>query len=344
MTALEARERRGIIGALDTLCGIDAHDGPNAQKSQSMSEQQTPPRPPQRASPFRPESIRRIGLEKSVMADLYHFLLTTSWSRFFAIVIVGYILMNLVFAALYLLDPGALEGGTGHRFFDAFFFSVQTMATIGYGKMTPKTGFANILVTIEALFGLLGTAMATGLMFAKFSKPTSRVRFSKQVLIQRRDGAPTLLFRMANERSNQILEAQVHVALLLDETTKEGERLRKLRDLRLVRDTTPTFGLSWTVFHVIDEQSPLAGMSSEDLAKKNASIIVSLMGLDDTLSTTVHARQFYALEDIVFGQRFKDIITIDAEGVRTLDIGKIDETEAEPPEEQTSASAAPRAS
>jgi inward rectifier potassium channel len=289
----------------------------------------TEPRPSPRAAAIRPENVRRIGARASAFADLYHYLLTTSWPKFLSLVSGAYLCANVVFAALYSADPRALEGGTGRTFIDAFFFSVQTMATIGYGKLTPRTHFANSLVTVEALVGMLAMAMATGLMFAKFSRPTARVRFSSKCLVQRRDGVPTLVFRMVNERLNQIVEAQVHVVLLTDERTLEGERIRRLRDLTLVRDTTPAFALSWMVFHPITEQSPLYEMTREALIAKNAAVLVSFVGLDDTLNATVHVRQFYSFEDIAFGMRFLDMLKPDADQ-RVLDLSRIDLIEPEP--------------
>jgi inward rectifier potassium channel len=277
---------------------------------------------------MRPETVRRVGVRSQRFADLYHFLLTTSWPRFFALVTIAYLAVNALFAGLYLLDRDALDGATGRPALDAFFFSVQTMATIGYGKMTPKTPFANILVTIEALIGMLAMAMATGLMFAKFSRPTARVLFSDTCVIHARDGVETLVFRMVNERTTQIVEAQVHVVLLTDETTAEGERIRRLRDLTLVRSNTPAFSLSWVVFHRIEGDSPMLGLDAAALAAKNAAILVSFMGLDESFNATVHVRKFYTFEELRFGRRFVDILKDDGES-RLLDLTKVHETEPE---------------
>jgi inward rectifier potassium channel len=284
---------------------------------------------PSPSDAIRPENIRRKGTRKSALDDLYHSLLTASWARFMGAVVAGYLAINLLFAALYSLEPGALEGGTGHSFVDAFFFSVQTMATIGYGKLTPRTHLANALVTIEALVGMLGTAMATGLMFAKFSRPTARVRFSSQCVIQRRDGVPTLAFRMVNERGNQIVEAQVHVVLLTDERTREGEVIRRIRDLKLTRDTSPAFTLSWLVTHPITEDSPLHGMDADALARVNAAILVAFVGLDDTLNSTVHVRRLYTFDEIALGRRFQDMLQIVGDR-RELDVQRIDLSEPDP--------------
>lgn len=287
-----------------------------------MSTQPTEPRPPSRADRVRPDLVRRQGARRYWFSDLYHHLLTTSWPRFFALVTLLYLSANAVFAALYLLDPNALEGGSGRPVLDAYFFSVQTMATIGYGKLTPRTPFANFLVTLEALTGMLSMAMATGLMFAKFSRPTARVLFSRSCVIQERDGVPTLVFRMVNERATQIVEAQAHVVLLTDEVTREGEQIRRLRDLALVRSNTPAFALSWMVFHPIDASSPMHGWTARDFEAKNASILVSFMGLDDSFNATVHVRKYYSYEDLRFDHRFVDILTDDVQG-RVLDVERV---------------------
>jgi inward rectifier potassium channel len=287
------------------------------------------PAPPRPSDALRPENIRRVGTRKSALDDLYHSMLTAPWRRFLAAVIAAYLAVNVLFAMLYYLQPGALEGGSGHAFVDAFFFSVQTMATIGYGKLTPRTHFANALVTIEALVGMLGTAMASGLMFAKFSRPTARVRFSNQCVVQRRDELPTLAFRMVNERGNQIVEAQVHVVLLSDERTREGEQIRRIRDLELTRDTSPAFTLSWLVTHPITEDSPLHGLDAEALASMRASILVAFVGLDDALNSTIHVRKLYTFDEIAFGRRFQDMLLIEGDR-RELDVQRIDLTEPDP--------------
>ncbi|MFO0558286.1 MAG: ion channel [Polyangiales bacterium] len=293
-----------------------------------MSNDSPEPSRPPRTALIRPENVRRLGVKKQLFTDLYHHLLTISWPRFLVVVLASYLAVNVLFAALYLLDRDALEGGSGNRALDAFFFSVQTMATIGYGKMTPKSSFANALVTLEALTGMLSMAMATGLLFAKFSRPSARVLFSDTCVVQKRDGVSTLVFRMVNERTTQIVEAQVRVVLLTDEVTREGDTIRRLRDLQLTRSTTPAFSLSWMVLHPITEDSPLYNLDAAKLAEKNASILVSFMGLDDSFNATVHVRKFYTYEELKFGRRFVDILT-DGQDARVLDVSRVHLTEPE---------------
>jgi inward rectifier potassium channel len=193
------------------------------------------------------------------------------------------------------------------------------MSTIGYGTMVPRTFYANVLVSIEALVGLLSLAMVTGLIFAKFSRPTSRVLFSRLAVVTRRDGMPCLMFRVANQRGNQIVEARIHVVLALTETTAEGEVIRRLHDLELSRATNALFALSWTALHPISERSPLYRVTTESLRAAEAEVIVSLTGLDESFSQTVHARHSYTVDEIVWGARFVDIISRLPNGRRRVD-------------------------
>jgi inward rectifier potassium channel len=236
-----------------------------------------------------------------------------SWSRFMAVVSGFYVLANWLFALAYLsLGEGALEGasraGVGARFADCFFFSVQTLATIGYGRMTPHGLGANLLVTFEALLGLSGVALATGLMFARFSRPTARVVFSNRAMLSMHDGVPSLVIRMANARLNQILEARARVSLVRDEVTIEGERYRNFYDLKLERGESPIFALSWTVVHPIDRESPLYGVTAQGLSDMRAEIFVSVSGLDETFGQTIHSRFSYIPDEVVFDGHFDDIV------------------------------------
>jgi inward rectifier potassium channel len=240
--------------------------------------------------------------------DLYHHLLVSSWPRLFALVAALYLVANALFALAYLAQPGSLAHARRGSFADAFFFSVQTMATIGYGRIAPRTIWANGVVTVEALVGLLGLALVTGLVFAKFSRPTARVLFSRHAVVAPFDGTPSLMFRMANARGNGIVEAQVHVVLARNEVTAESEAMRRFHDLALARRQSALFTLSWTAIHPIADGSPLRGATPASLAAADAEIVVSLLGLDEHFSQTVHARHRYRAADIVWGARFADIL------------------------------------
>jgi inward rectifier potassium channel len=190
--------------------------------------------------------------------------------------------------------------------------------------MSPESLFAHLLVSLEALFGLLGLATVTGLVFAKFSRPTARVRFSRYAIVAPRDGVPCLQFRAANYRANRIVEATMHVVLTREETTVEGATFRRFHDLSLIRDRNPTFSLSWTVLHPIDERSPLFGQTSESLAASRAEVIVSMTGLDETFSQTIHARHFYEPHEIHWNHQFVDIFERQGDNRLRIDYSKFD--------------------
>jgi inward rectifier potassium channel len=259
-----------------------------------------------------------------LLADLYHYLLNASWPKLLLIVAALFALANVFFAVGYFID-GGIENARPGSFLDCFFFSVQTMATIGYGKMSPATTVANVLVSFEALFGLVGLALVTGLVFSKFARPTAKVRFSRYAVVSTRDGEPCLMFRMANLRGNQIVEASIHVAMARTEVTAEGDSMRRMRDLPLARDRQPLFALSWTIFHPIIEGSQLFGETAESLAKSAPDFILSLTGFDQTFAQTIYARHVYHLEDIRWDARFADVLIIGPDGRPTVDYTRFDD-------------------
>jgi inward rectifier potassium channel len=269
------------------------------------------------------------GIERKRFDDAYHRLLVTPWGTLGLVVIGVYLGFNLLFALLFAIQPGCVDGAEG--FWDLFFFSVQTLATIGYGGMTPATPWADILVTIEALLGLVGFAMGTGLMFAKFARPTARVAFSRKAVVGERDGQRFLMFRMANARSNLIVEATLNVALMRDEVSDEGHRLRRLVDLDLTRSRSPLFAMTWTAFHPLDQDSPLYGLDEETFREEVAGIMLSITGLDGTFHQTVYAQHAYGPQDIVWGGQFVDMIRGDPETGRfTVDHNMLHEVERRP--------------
>ncbi len=266
------------------------------------------------------------GAPTGVFEDLYHYLVTCSWPALIGLIAAAFTVANLLFATGYYFDQG-IENAHSGSFADMFFFSVQTMATIGYGKMEPVTMFSNILVSIEALTGLLALALITGLVFAKFSRPTARVRFTRYVVVGPRDGVHSLMIRAANLRANRIVEADMHVVLARQEVTAEGDSIRRLYDLPITRSRSAMFALSWTAVHQIVEGSPLFGQTRESMANCAAEIIVSIIGLDETFSQTVHARHTYELDEIVWGARFADVLVLHPDGSRSVDYTRFDEVE-----------------
>jgi inward rectifier potassium channel len=264
-------------------------------------------------------NVVRKGTWRFHWHDLYHLLLTMSWPAFLGLMWVLYAVSNALFALAYLAGGNCIQNARPGSFQDAFFFSVQTMATIGYGGMSPATDYANWVVTVEAMVGLLGVAMVTGLAFARFSRPTARVLFSRVAVIRPYHGVPTLMFRAANLRYNQILEAQMSVTLVRNEISPEGEFMRRFYDLNLVRSRTPIFALSWTVMHVIDETSPLNGATPELLAQQEIEIVVTMTGLDETVSQTVHARHSFIASEILWNMRFVDVLSKRMDGHNSID-------------------------
>jgi inward rectifier potassium channel len=245
-------------------------------------------------------------------SDAYHSILSQSWQTFLATLLLGYLGTNLFFALGYFLcGPEALTGLSADpfkRYLDVFFFSVQTLSTIGYGHLAPVSLSANILVTLESVTGLMGFALVTGIIFSRFARPTARVVFSNVAVITKHDGVESFIFRIGNERLNQIVEARVSVVLVIEEKTKEGETYRTLYDLDLERSQSPLFTFSWTVVHPITEKSPMYKLTKEKLIEKDAEVLVTVAGVDDTFSQTIHSRYSYMPDQILWDRTFVDIL------------------------------------
>jgi len=270
-------------------------------------------------------SVVRVGLEGESGRDLYHFLMTSSWAQFFTAIFASYVLTNAGFAMGFWLLADQIDNVRSYA--DAFFFSVQTMASIGYGRSVPVGLGANVLVTLEAFVGMLAVSIGAGLMFARFTRPKAGVLFSERAVITMHDGEPMLMFRLANKREAHIVEAHVYVVLAYDDLTKEGERLRRLEDLKLRRDTSPSFVLSWTVRHPINELSPLYQKTHEQLIAARAEILVVFSGFHESFNQTVHARRAYGADDIHWNHKLVDIFRIMDDGRSALDFSRFHETQ-----------------
>ncbi|MEO0805224.1 MAG: ion channel [Cyanobacteria bacterium J06643_4] len=268
--------------------------------------------------------IERIGDPHSYWGDIYHLLLTMPWPTFIALTSFLYLLVNALFAFAYSFSNGVATVGEGERqyFLELFFFSVQTMASIGYGAMHPTNLYAHWLVVIESLVGLFFIATTTGLVYARFSLPTARILFSDVAVIAPFNGVPTLMFRAANKRKNYILEAQLWVTLVRDEYSLEGDFMRRFHDIQLVRSHTPVFSLSWTAMHQVLPGGLLDGDTPETLRRDRAEIIVTLTGLDETLAQTIHARHTFTADDIHWDHRFADILLTGRHGRRVIDFNQ----------------------
>ena len=256
------------------------------------------------------KSIKKIGAKARLTEDLYHTLLIFDWRKFFLSYLIFFLLFNLIFAFCYWVFPSTLAG-TDNSFFDAFSFSVRTFSTVGYGVFSPHSNWAhNIIVIVESVLSVFVTALLTGLIFAKFSRPKARIIFSNNVLINNFEGKRTLMLRMGNLRSNQIVEAHARMVVLKSLTTVEGESIRRQIDLNLTRSTSLFFALTWSVIHIIDENSPLYNMTAKDLIDQFVEIGVSVIGYDSTFSQSIHANCIYSPQDVVFDKYFNDIFDI----------------------------------
>jgi len=270
-------------------------------------------------------NVHRRGLRFWRSLSLYHWLLQLTWTKFFLLVTVGYAAVNAIFATLYYAaGPGALTGSHADgEWLTAFFFSVHTLATIGYGIISPNNLVADILVSFEALVGMMGLALTTGILFARFSRPVPKILFSEKALVAPYHGAKAFMFRIANESSSEIVELEAKIVLAMFDRN-QGQATRRFSVLSLERTRVAFFPLSWTVVHPIDESSPLYHLSAEDLAARGAEFLVLLTGMDETFSQTVHARSSYRYDEIEWNARFSDIFDHDqAANDLSVDISRI---------------------
>jgi len=274
---------------------------------------------------FNPAEVLRRGAPAELKRGLYFFFMEGSWRRLLLSVIFVFVLINVLFAGLYLLDADAIANYE-QTFGNAFAFSIQTFATIGYGAMTPATPYADLVVTAQSAASMIYYALVTGLLFAKASRPQASVLFSKPMVLTRRNGTPTLMFRVGNARGNEVVEASINVSVLRDEITDEGNHLRKMYDLELVRSRSPFFSLSWLVMHEIDENSPLADVDFSRAGDEIAMFAVTLEGHDATYGQTTYASYNYVPRDIRVGHRFADVLSETDEGRSLIDFTHFHET------------------
>lgn len=277
---------------------------------------------------------RREGLPFLRSLSFYHYFLTMTWPRFFGFAIVGYLGANILFALLYLACgtdslSGALPTATGGPFWRAFFFSVETLATIGYGSITPNGLPAHLVMTAESFAGLLMFALGTGILFSRFSRPTAALMFSAKAVVAPHRGKHAFMFRVTNGRSNQLVELEAKVLF----SRIEGAH-RKYDQITLERSRVTFFPLSWTVVHPIDEKSPMFGLSHADFAARDAEIMILLTGTDETFSQVVHARSSYKADEILFGHKFVNLYNpISDDGTVSIDVRKLSDTEVAQEEE-----------
>jgi inward rectifier potassium channel len=270
------------------------------------------------------------GLSNKVLQDLYHHFMTVSWTRLFATIIAFFLVFDLIFGCLYNAVPGCIANLNPPGFLGAFFFSVETLATVGYGDMHPQSLYGHVVAMGEIFVGVLMLAVITGIMFARFSRPRARFMFAKLAVVRPIDGKLTLMFRAANARQNVVQEASAVLRMLRDEVTPEGYRIRRIVDLPLLRSRHPVFSLGWNLMHAIDEASPLHLESAETLAATQTIFILSLSGTDETTGQMLMARAEYASEAIRWNQAFRDILETQPDGSLHIDYAKFDEVEPLP--------------
>jgi inward rectifier potassium channel len=272
------------------------------------------------------------GLSREIFLDLYHYFMTVSWPRLFATIAVFFLVFDLLFECLFHLVPGCIANLNPPGFLGDFFFSVETLATVGYGDMHPQTLYGHVLAMFEIFVGLMMLAIITGIMFARFSRPRARFLFSRSAVVRPIDGKVTLMFRTANARQNVVQEASAALRMLRDEVTQEGFRIRRILDLPLVRSQHPVFSLGWTIMHIIDETSPLARESVQSLEAGAVTFILTLGGTDETTGQYLMAREEYASRSIHWNAAFRDVLESTDDGTLHIDYGKFHEVEPLPQE------------
>jgi inward rectifier potassium channel len=278
-------------------------------------------------------NVRREGLGVGSSLSLYHFLLNLSWPRFLAYAALVYVAANTLFACAYLLcGPGALMADDAHRnaFGTAFFFSVETLATIGYGTIAPRNVAADMVMTVESLTGLLGFALVAGIVFARFARPTAHIVFSRNAIVAPYRGRTALMFRIVNQRSSEIVNLEAKVMLV--RRKRDGAVTdREFVPLKLERERVVFFPLTWTIVHPVDDDSPLHGCGEAGLRALDAEVLVLINGFDETFSQTVHTRSSYLADEVVWGARFRSVFNAPRpDGVLSVDVRRLDEIERVP--------------
>jgi inward rectifier potassium channel len=267
--------------------------------------------------------LKKKGVSRFDMRDPYHLAVALTWPQFLAGLLAIYLLVNTVFAILFWLIPGSVANARPHNFGDAFFFSIETLATVGYGEMYPSTLYGHVIAATEIVGGLAFTAIVTGLTFVRFSRPRAKLIFAANPVVAIHNGKPTLMLRVGNGRLAVLLDAAAKLNVLLSITSSEGKRFRRVQELRLERAHLPAFPLTWTLMHVLDEQSPLHGYDTERVIAAGTQLFVTLEARDPTLAALVHDIRNYGPEDIRFGMRYADAVIIAEDGTPVADLTKI---------------------
>ncbi|HUL58064.1 MAG TPA: ion channel [Anaeromyxobacteraceae bacterium] len=285
-------------------------------------------RPHRRTEVLRAEGyeIRTVGVPAAGLRDVYHWLLRVPWWATILVIVGGYLVLNALFAAVYLVAGGVANAAPG-SYLDAFFFSVQTMGTIGYGSMYPATRLANAVVVAESVAGLVVTALATGLVFARFSQTRAQVVFSSRVAVGPLDGVPVVMIRIGNERRGRIVDATFRLTMARTTRTQEGVAIYRMVDLALLRDRAPALSRSWMVVHRIVEGSPLASETPGSLAAAEAELTLAVSGTDETSLQPVHAQHTWLHRSVIWGARLVDVLSETPDGNMLLDLRRFHDLE-----------------
>jgi inward rectifier potassium channel len=272
------------------------------------------------------EIIVAEGQHLSFWADISHRCMTASWPSFIAGAALVFVAFNAIFAVLYWIADQPISNVPGGAYIDYLYFSIETLSTAGYGDMHPQTHYGHFVAAVELFTGIFSMSLMTGLIFARFSRPNARLLFADHPVISSNEGKPTLMIRFVNERHNIIGNATAKLWLLRNEVSLEGGSFRRFYELPLVRNEHPALALSWTIYHVLDQQSPLYGLNAEDFAASDVSLVVVVSGYDVVAAQTIHARKSYHYPDIRFGQRYADILDRTEDGRLRVDYGRFHET------------------
>jgi inward rectifier potassium channel len=278
---------------------------------------------------FGHREIETLGLTQGFWTDLYHRAMTVYWPVFFGSAAVLFVTLNAVFGFLYWLGHEPIANAEGNGPLAYFYFSIETLATVGYGDMHPQTDYGHLIATVEIFTGMSFLAVMTGLIFARFSRPRARFVFADTAVITRHEGRQALMIRTANARHNTISRANARLWLIRAERSREGDQLRRFYELRLDRSEHPMFVLSWMLFHIIDKDSPLYAATASDLEEGDALFVLNVGGLDDSSAQQLYARHVYSWRDIRWNHRYKDITSVSPQGRFLLDYTKFNDVVAE---------------
>jgi inward rectifier potassium channel len=324
-THTEPHSPTGIPEAPAMPPGGAVHEAPRSPNRRRAPPRHGPGRNGGRVLRTGTGTVVTHGMPDRARLDLYHRALTARWPVFFASMGAFFVFLNAFFAALYSLGHAPIANQSPDGFLGAFFFSVETLATVGYGDMHPQTVYAHAIATLEIFTGMSSIALATGLIFVRFSRPRARIIFSRYAVVRPLDGVSTLMMRAANARQNYIVEAKAKLRLMRYEVKPEGYPLWRIEDLKLVREQHPIFLLGWNLMHVIDESSPLYGETPESLAAAQASLMLMIEGADETTTQTMSGRHNWGFDEIRWHHKFADLLHDDEDGVTHFDYAKFHE-------------------